>query len=110
VFETALLLAAVFGPMIVEARIAARHERLQLLRGGIEPPNDVFPIMRIGYPIAFLSMVVEGALRGRPARPVVVAGIVLFVTAKLLKWWAIRHLGSRWTFRLIVVPGGQRIA
>ena len=33
------------------------------------------------------------------------AGAVLFVAAKALKWWAILSLGPFWTFRVIVVPG-----
>jgi methyltransferase len=30
---------------------------------------------------------------------------MLFVASKALKYWAIRTLGERWTFRVIVQPG-----
>ena len=98
-----LLLAIVFIPMIVEARLAAVNERAQRARGGIEPPGDVYAIMRIAYPAIFLAMIAEGALW--PAHGFVVPGLAVFATAKLLKWWAMASLGSAWTFRVIVSPG-----
>ena len=91
--------------MLFEARRAARNERAQRARGGLEPPGDVYRIMRVAYPAAFLTMIVEGAIRGTPPVAVFVAGGVLFAVAKALKWWAIRALGPCWTFRVIVVPG-----
>jgi methyltransferase len=51
-------------------------------------------------------MFVEGALRGAPPTSAAFAGMILFLAAKLLKWWAILSLGRFWTFRVIVVPNG----
>ena len=96
--------AIVFLPMLIEARRAASNERAQRGRGGVEPPHDVYTAMRVAYPAAFLLMIVDGALGGRPASPTIAAGLALFVAAKALKWWAIRTLGPAWTFRSIVVP------
>ena len=62
------LLAIVFVPMLVEARRADRNERVQRARGGIEPPGDVYDVMRIAYPAVFLAMIAEGAWRSAPAR------------------------------------------
>lgn len=98
-----------YVPMLVEARRAARNERAQRMRGGVEPPGDVFGLMRMAYPAAFLLMIVECLFRGLPPRPVLEAGIVLFVAAKLLKWWAILSLGRAWTFRVITVPGAPLV-
>ena len=92
--------------MLVEARRASRNERAQRARGGLEPSGDVYRIMQVAYPGAFLAMIVEGAIRGTPPTAVFVAGVMLFVAAKALKWWAIHALGPCWTFRVIVVPGG----
>jgi methyltransferase len=108
--EAVALLALVFAPMLVEARRAARNERIQRARGGIEPPGDVYGVMRVAYPVVFLAMIAEGAWRsGHPVslsdRSVAAAGLSLFVLAKALKWWAILSLGRSWTFRVIVVPG-----
>ena len=109
--ETLALLALVFAPMLVEARRAARNERLQRARGGIEPSGDVYGAMRVAYPAVFLVMIAEGVWRSAHAvstlndSGMAAAGLSLFVLAKALKWWAIVSLGRSWTFRVIVVPG-----
>ena len=50
-------------------------------------------------------MLAEAAAGGMAHGPQLVAGALLFTAAKALKYWAIRSLGSCWTFRVIVVPG-----
>jgi methyltransferase len=101
--------AVVFGFMILEACRAARNARAQRARGGIEPPGDVYQVMRVVYPGAFLAMLAEGAARGTPPPGVLFGGAMLFAAAKALKWWAILSLGSFWTFRVIVVPGASLV-
>jgi methyltransferase len=102
-------------PMLVEARRAERNERTQRQRGGIEPPGDVYPLMRVAYPAAFLLMIGEGLWRhawdGRlwTAPSWLLSGLALWVVAKALKWWAIVALGPSWTFRVVVVPGAARV-
>ena len=66
--------------------------------------------MQLAYPLAFLSMLGEAALRDTtPSRAVLIAGATLFATAKALKWWAILTLGRCWTFRVIIVPGAPLV-
>jgi len=105
---TRILLAVVFIPMVIEARLAAVNERAQLARGGLEPPGDVYAIMRFAYPAVFLAMIAEGAVW--PGHDYLPAGAVLFFVAKLLKSWAIVSLGGAWTFRVIVRPGVPLVA
>jgi methyltransferase len=96
----------VFGTMLVEARRAARNERAQRARGGIEPAGDVYAFMQLAYPASFAAMLLEGVSHdAAPWRAAVLLGLALFVAAKALKWWAIATLGPYWTFRVIVVPG-----
>lgn len=102
--------ALVFGFMLIEAQRAARNERAQLARGGIEPPGDVYRLMQIAYPGIFAAMIAEGAWRGARGDDVFAAGLALFAAAKALKWWAIVSLGPAWTFRVIVVPGATAVA
>lgn len=99
------LALAVFLPMLGEGILAARHERAQRARGGIEAAGDVYRLMQAAYPGAFLAMIGEGVARGNPRPGVLIAGVVVFAGAKALKWWAIHTLGSSWTFRVIVVRG-----
>jgi methyltransferase len=102
------LAAVIFGFMAVEARRAARNERTQRTRGGLEPSGDarIYASMRILYPGAFTLMLAELAFRASaPSLTVISLGAATFAAAKALKWWAIATLGPCWTFRVIVVPG-----
>jgi methyltransferase len=104
------LLALAFLPMALEARLAARHDRALRSAGAAEPKDDVFPLMQLGYPAAFLAMAFEAwARRAQPGR-VFIAGTVVFALAKTIKYWAIATLGERWTFRVLVPPDSSRIA
>jgi methyltransferase len=106
-----LTLAIVAICMIAEAGRASRNEARQRSLGGIEPAGDVYQVMRLAYPAAFVVMIAEGLWRGASAADSTwVAGAVVFALAKALKWWAIASLGSAWTFRVIVVPGMARVA
>jgi methyltransferase len=106
-----MTLAVVAVCMIAEAVRAARNEERQRARGGIEPPGDVYQVMRAAYPAAFLVMIGEELWRGVPAVDSMrIAGAAVFVLAKALKWWAIGTLEHAWTFRVIVVPGMTRVA
>ena len=104
------LAAVVFGAMLIETWRATRNEHVQRTRGGVEPPGDVYKLMRIVYPGAFLAMFAEGLARGSPSPSVSTAGVAIFAAAKALKWWAILSLGPFWTFRVIVVPGAALVA
>jgi methyltransferase len=99
----------VFGAMLIEAMRARANERAQRALGGVEPRLDVYPIMQVAYPGVFLVMIFEGLLRPDPPFAVVAGGLALFAAGKALKWWAIVALGSRWTFRVIVVPGAALV-
>jgi len=108
--ERLILFAIVFGAMLVEAQRASANERGQRARGGIEPAGDVYTIMRVAYPGAFLAMFAEGAMRTAVSPAAVIVGAILFAAAKCLKWWAILTLGPFWTFRVVVVPGARLVA
>jgi methyltransferase len=100
--RVALQLVLVFLPMLAEAWLAARNEREQRALGGIEPPGDVYRLMRVAYPAAFAAMIAEGAWD--PDHAPWIAGLAVFAAAKGLKWWAVGALGPAWTFRVIVRP------
>jgi methyltransferase len=105
-----ILFLVVFGSMLVEAQRASANERAQRARGGVEPPGDVYKLMRVAYPAAFAAMFLERVIRAGPSAPVLTAGAIVLLGAKLLKWWAILTLGPFWTFRVIVVPGAALVA
>lgn len=104
-----LLLAVAFIPMLIEARIAARHDRALRAMGATEPAHDVYAWMQVVYPACFLAMAAEAWWRGAAADTLSGVGLLVFMLAKGLKYWAIATLGVRWTFRVLVPPGSSRI-
>ena len=97
--------AVVFAAMIAEALISSRHDRALRARGAVEPEGDVITMMQLAYPASFVAMFAEGVWRGASAAPLLIPGLIVFVAAKALKYWAIASLGERWTFRVLVPPG-----
>jgi methyltransferase len=100
--------AAAAAAMGFETLVSARHERVLRALGAIEPSDDVYPIMRVTYPGAFIAMVAEGAWRGVHRDSLVMAGLAVFLVAKAIKYWVIATLGTRWTFRVLVPPQSSR--
>ena len=90
--------------MLLEASRSRRNEAILRARGAVEPPGDVYAWMQIAYPGCFVAIVVEAALRQQPAGAWAIAGAVIFLLAKALKYSAIAALGDRWTFRVLVLP------
>ena len=95
--------------MAGEAVLSSFNERLLRAKGAIEPPDDVIGKMRWAYPLSFIVMGVEGGVTGPAPREVLMWGLALFGFAKALKMWAIASLGSRWSYRVLVLPGAPLI-
>ncbi len=95
--------------MLVELQLSLFNEKALRAKGAVEPPDDVIGWMRIAYPAAFVLIGIEAAVGGPLSRNWVVAGLVLFGWAKALKFWAMAHLGPRWTFRVLVLPGAPLV-
>ena len=91
--------------MAGEAVLSSFNERMLRARGAIEAEGDVIGAMRWAYPGAFIVMGIEGGLTGPAPRDVLMFGLALFGLAKALKIWAISSLGSKWSYRVLVVPG-----
>jgi methyltransferase len=106
-------MAVVAGLMLAETNVSVKHERALRARGAIEPRGDVYFAMLMLYPLAFAVMYFEGISRalaevkpGTSAGPAWwLAGILLMLASKALKYWAIANLGVRWTFKVLVLPG-----
>jgi methyltransferase len=115
--EVAFIAAVVFGFMLAEQRMSRRNERQLRAAGAVEAPNDVYRALALVYPSAFLVMAIEGLWRaaGTEASPAggpswMASGVLLFAASKALKYWAIRALGERWSFRVLVEPGRPLVA
>jgi methyltransferase len=103
------LAVVIFIPMLFEARLARRNEAALIAQGAQEPEDDVFPIMRMVYPLCFAAMVAEGWYRARIGSALFPVGAAIFLIAKLLKYWAVASLGPRWSFRVLVPPNSPLV-
>ena len=108
-FLSAAALAVVIACMLAELALSRRNERLLFARGAVAPPDPVFRIMRWAYPGTFLAMAAEGAIAGSEPDTLALTGVTVLAAAKVLKFWAIARLGTRWTYRVLVIPGAPRI-
>jgi methyltransferase len=103
-------LAVIVGLMLAENRLSRANQAALERRGAITPDGDVWPWMAALYPLSFALMGAEGIWRAVVA-PVAtaanwfVAGVLVFVAAKAVKYWAIRTLAERWSFRVMILPG-----
>ena len=104
-----LFATIVVVPMLFEAFLSRRNERQLRALGATEPHDDVFWVMQVAYPAAFVAMFLEGWSRRNIVDVHIAEGFALFVGAKLLKYWAIASLGVRWSFRVLVPPGSTRV-
>jgi methyltransferase len=114
------LLSLVIGLLLAEARVSRRNTAWLRSHGAIEPPGDVYGVMAVLYVLAFLGMGIEGLWRSATAPAGVesgsagpswlASGVVMFAASKGLKYWAIRTLGARWSFRVLVLPGVPLVA
>jgi methyltransferase len=106
----AVVLLAVLVMMLAELWLSASNERVLRARGAVAANDPVFAMMRLAYPGVFIAMAVEGAIAGVELGPLTFAGVSLMFAAKALKFWAIASLGTRWTYRVLVLPGMPLIA
>ncbi len=102
--------SVIVGLMLAETQVSRRNEAALKARGAVMPDGDVWIWMLILYPLSFLVMGAEGLWRAQmtpETGPVhwYLAGLVLFVAAKVLKYWAIGTLADRWSFRVMILPG-----
>ena len=103
-------LIAVLLMMLAELIRSRINERVLRRRGAVEPLGDVYRALAWIYPGMFVLMAVEGVATGPSSATTILAGFVMFAAAKLLKAWAISTLGSRWSYRVLVLPGAALVS
>jgi methyltransferase len=106
-----LLIAAVAAQRLWELRLAARHRRALLARGGVEAAPGHYRAMVLLHTAFLAACPLEVWLLRRPFRPALgLAMAVLLAAAAALRIWVIRTLGERWTTRIVVLPGVAPLA
>ncbi len=90
---------------LVELAIARRNHRALVARGAIEYGRRHYPALvalHTGWLLALLGTI-------DPQTPASIPLLAVFVLLECGRVWVVVTLGSRWTTRILVVPGAKRI-
>ena len=90
---------------VVELVIARRNHRALAARGAMEIGRRHYPvivIVHVGWFLALLATI-------DPQTPVSIPLLAVYGLCVCGRAWVIATLGSRWTTRIMVVPGAERI-
>ena len=99
------IMAFVTLQRLAELVIAARNTRALKARGAVELGASHYPVM-VALHASWL-IVLWLSVGGRPVNWPLLGLFVLLQTARL---WVLATLGSRWTTRIIVLPGAPLVA
>jgi methyltransferase len=109
-FLALVLVLAVGVERVIELLISNRNARAMIARGGVERGASHYPVMVAIHTALLVGCLLEARIASRPFAPEIVWPMVSFaVGAQALRWWAIGTLGSRWSTRVVVIPGEPRI-
>jgi methyltransferase len=100
-----LLLLLVTLQRIGELALARHNTRKLMARGAVEVASEHYPWI-VALHTAWLSSL---WLLGHD-QPVDAVGLALYVALQGLRCWVLWTLGSRWTTRIIVLPGEPLVA
>jgi methyltransferase len=104
------LLCLIACERVAELVVSARHAKRLLARGGVEYGSGHFPVMIAAHVALIAGCVVEPLLGHRAFVPALGwTMLAVTVAANALRWWCIGTLGSRWTARVIVLPGAPLV-
>jgi methyltransferase len=95
-----LILGLVTAQRLGELVVARRNTRQLLAAGGVERGAEHYPLM-VGLHAAWLG----GLWLLAWDRPVHLGWVAAYAGLEVLRIWVLVSLGSRWTTRIIVVPG-----
>ena len=100
------LLVVITFERLAELVVSQRHAKDSLSRGGVEYGQGHFPVMVALHTALLAACWIEPLVLHRSFIPALAwPMLVLVVAANVLRWWCIATLGSRWTARVIVLPG-----
>jgi methyltransferase len=100
------LLVVITLERLAELVVSQRHATELLRRGGVEYGQRHFPVMVVLHVALLIGCWVEPILLHRNFVPALgYSMIAVVVAANVLRWWCIATLGTRWSARVIVLPG-----
>ena len=100
-----LLLVVVTLQRIGELVVARHNMRKLMARGAVEVGSGHYPLIVALHTAWLLSLWLFGR-----HQPVNVVALALYIALQGLRCWVLWTLGSRWTTRIIVLPGAPLVA
>jgi len=100
------LLVVITFERLAELVVSQRHATELLRRGGVEYGQRHFPVMVALHAALLVGCWLEPIALHRTFVPALTYSMIaVVVAANALRWWCIATLGTRWTARVIVLPG-----
>ena len=108
-FYPAFLLVTA-AEILFEAAISARNSAVLKRSGAIDVAPGLLPIMAFLFAALYLGSAFEYSHSKSVVQPAwAVAFSLVFLGAKLLKFWAISALGRFWTMKVLILPGSRAV-
>jgi len=104
-----LFVAALAAQRLFELLISKRHAAALRARGAIEHGKGHFPLLVLVHVLLLLGIVFEVIVLGARPPSSWPWWAALFAAGQLLRYAAIRALGSHWNVRVLVVPGAPLV-
>jgi methyltransferase len=96
---------------LVEVRLSNKNAAAAFEQGGVEFGKGHYPFMVVLHTGFLLACVGEVWILERTFEPIWGSlFLLLAILCQALRWWCISTLGERWNTRVILVPGGFRVA
>lgn len=105
IWVTAVILGYVIVQRLVELWIAQRNTTELLASGGQEASPEHYPLLVAMHAMWLIGLVVLAF-----GQPVTLWALAAFAGVQVIRFWTLATLGSRWTTRIIVVPGETLVA
>ena len=104
---TPYLVAGLVTQRLLEVRRARANERWARERGAVEHGREHYWLFYVLHPAWLLSLLLEGrASRRKVNWP----AFLLFLALQPLRYWVMHTLGRYWNTKILIVPGGERVA
>ena len=105
----AILYAWLIVQRLAELSLANRNTRCLLAMGAYEAGREHYGLLVALHVLYFICLPLEFYLRGTQLSQAWPFFFCLFLLAQFGRIWVIRTLGSRWTTRIIVLPGAPLV-
>jgi methyltransferase len=101
------LLALLIAERLIEMWLSNRNITRLKKEGAIEFGSRHYPFIVLMHVLFFCSMLAEFLLGSQRPAPFWLLPFCVFLVAQLLRLWVMATMHSRWTLRILVVPGEQ---